>query len=97
MIVTAQKALTVESLQFVLKTIPLACAGFTGRVQGRGFIITGWAPQVQILHHPATGGFLTHCGYNSVIESISGCVPMLAWPMLAEQMMNTRYMLNLCY
>ncbi|KAG0566034.1 hypothetical protein M758_7G031800 [Ceratodon purpureus] len=68
--------------------------GFTDRIKDRGVIVTGWAPQVQILEHPATGGFFTHCGWSSVIESISGNVPMLAWPIQAEQRMNSSWLVD---
>ncbi|KAK5783584.1 hypothetical protein PVK06_038093 [Gossypium arboreum] len=43
---------------------------------------------MEILGHGSTGGFLTHCGWNSVLESISNGVPMIAWPLYAEQRMN---------
>ncbi|KAK8517605.1 hypothetical protein V6N13_127768 [Hibiscus sabdariffa] len=47
-----------------------------------------WAPQEQILSHPSVGGFLSHCGWNSTLESIMNGVPMIAWPLYAEQKMN---------
>lgn len=62
--------------------------GFLDRTQGRGLVVTNWAPQAQILGHASTGGFLTHCGWNSALESIVLGVPMIAWPLFAEQRMN---------
>ncbi|KAG0586461.1 hypothetical protein KC19_2G092000 [Ceratodon purpureus] len=50
---------------------------------------------VDILQHPATGGFFTHCGWSSVIESISANLPMLAWPIQAEQKMNSRWLVDI--
>ncbi|KAK9124087.1 hypothetical protein Sjap_013689 [Stephania japonica] len=64
--------------------------GFEERVKGRGFIIRGWAPQVLILFHSAIGGFLTHCGWNSALEGICAGVPMITWPMFAEQFTNEK-------
>lgn len=61
--------------------------GFLDRTAGKGKVI-GWAPQVRVLAHPAIGGFVSHCGWNSTLESIWFGVPMAAWPMHAEQHFN---------
>ncbi|GFP83856.1 zeatin o-xylosyltransferase [Phtheirospermum japonicum] len=63
--------------------------GFEERVEGIGMVERDWAPQPQILAHPSTGGFLSHCGWNSCVESISMGVPIAAWPMHSDQPANT--------
>ncbi|XBI88526.1 hypothetical protein VPH35_026490 [Triticum aestivum] len=64
--------------------------GFVERMEaaGRGLVVQCWAPQVEILAHPATGAFLTHCGWNSAQESLAAGVPMVGWPLSAEQFYN---------
>ncbi|EOA19108.1 hypothetical protein CARUB_v10007776mg [Capsella rubella] len=61
--------------------------GFLDRTLDRGKVI-GWAPQVAVLAKPAIGGFVTHCGWNSILESLWFGVPMVAWPLYAEQKVN---------
>ncbi|CAN6175813.1 unnamed protein product [Urochloa humidicola] len=63
-------------------------AGFLASTEGRGLVVKHWAPQVEVLRHRATGAFVTHCGWNSALEGITAGVPMLCWPMYAEQKMN---------
>lgn len=62
--------------------------GYEERIRGKGLILRDWAPQLEILGHPSTGGFVTHCGWNSSIESISMGVPVAAWPMHSDQPRN---------
>ncbi|CAD6333120.1 unnamed protein product [Miscanthus lutarioriparius] len=69
-------------------------AGFLERTDGRGRVVKLWAPQVDVLHHAATGAFVTHCGWNSVLEGIVAGVPMLCWPLYAEQKMNKVFMVE---
>lgn len=59
--------------------------GLEERVGDRGLIIKGWAPQLSILSHPSTGGFLSHCGWNSTVEAICCGVPILGWPIRGDQ------------
>nr|UHB15543.1 UDP-glycosyltransferase [Paris polyphylla] len=68
--------------------------GFEERVKGKGLLIKGWAPQVMILNHPAIGGFMTHCGWNSCLEGVSAGLPMITWPMYTEQFFNEKLIVN---
>ncbi|PIN14745.1 UDP-glucuronosyl and UDP-glucosyl transferase [Handroanthus impetiginosus] len=67
---------------------------FEERVEGRGLIVRGWAPQVLILSHQSVGGFLMHCGWNSTLEGVCAGVPMVTWPMFAEQFYNEKFIVN---
>ncbi|KAL0453127.1 UNVERIFIED_CONTAM: Zeatin O-glucosyltransferase [Sesamum latifolium] len=62
--------------------------GFEERVKERGIVVRDWAPQLEILGHFATGGFMSHCGWNSCMESISMGVPIAAWSMHSDQPRN---------
>lgn len=68
--------------------------GFEKRMETKGLIVRGWAPQVVILDHEAVGAFVTHCGWNSTIEGIAAGKPMVTWPVSAEQFFNEKLVTN---
>lgn len=65
--------------------------GFQELVGDRGRVVK-WAPQRDVLAHPAVGGFMTHCGWNSTLESICAGVPMICQPIFSDQLVTARYL-----
>ncbi|KAL6856095.1 hypothetical protein ACP4OV_018897 [Aristida adscensionis] len=66
--------------------------GFLERTGGRGLVATGWVPQLAVLAHGAVGGFLTHCGRNSLIEGLLFGKPLVMLPIYGDQGPNARLM-----
>ncbi|GFS36259.1 UDP-glucosyl transferase 78D2 [Actinidia rufa] len=68
---------------------PIFPEGFLENVLAFGKVVS-WAPQSQVLAHPSIGVFVTHCGWNSILESITGGVPMICRPFFGDQTLNSR-------
>ncbi|KAL3523622.1 hypothetical protein ACH5RR_016456 [Cinchona calisaya] len=64
--------------------------GFSERIGNRGKIVEEWAPQAKILKHSSTGAFVSHCGWNSITESMKFGIPIIAMPMQIDQPLNAR-------
>nr|XP_016454691.1 PREDICTED: beta-D-glucosyl crocetin beta-1,6-glucosyltransferase-like [Nicotiana tabacum] len=75
----------------ILEVLP---KGYFERVENRGIVIEGWAPQGRILEHSSIGGFVSHCGWSSVMESLNYGVPIIAMPMQHDQPLNARLVVN---
>ncbi|KAJ6830336.1 putative anthocyanidin 5,3-O-glucosyltransferase [Iris pallida] len=68
--------------------------GFLERTRGKGMVVKSWAPQAAVLAHRSVGGFVSHCGWNSTLEAVSSGVPIIAWPLYAEQRMNKVFLVE---
>ncbi|KAL3628502.1 hypothetical protein CASFOL_027548 [Castilleja foliolosa] len=76
--------------------------GFLERVGKKGLIVP-WCKQSAVLSHSSVGGFLTHCGWNSILESVWVGVPLICFPLIGDQITNRKVVvedwkigINLC-
>ncbi|KAI3519000.1 hypothetical protein L1887_07960 [Cichorium endivia] len=68
--------------------------GFLERTGNRGMVWTSWVPQLQILSHESVGGFLTHCGWGSIVEGLMFGHPLIMLPFLVDQGLNARALVD---
>ncbi|KAL8486276.1 hypothetical protein ACS0TY_023110 [Phlomoides rotata] len=68
--------------------------GFLDRVRNRGLVVSGWAPQTNILGHPSTGAFVSHCGWSSLSESIYYGVPVIGMPMKINMFIDAKMLVD---
>lgn len=73
---------------------PLLPEGFLDAVAGRGAVVP-WSPQERVLAHPATACFLTHCGWNSTLETVAAGVPVVAFPQWGDQCTDAKFLVDM--
>ncbi|EPS69352.1 hypothetical protein M569_05415, partial [Genlisea aurea] len=68
--------------------------GFLERTKHRGFVVKSWAPQTAVLAHESVAGFVSHCGQGSILEAATFGVPIIGWPLYAEQRLNRKFLVE---
>ncbi|KAJ1414502.1 UDP-glycosyltransferase family, conserved site [Sesbania bispinosa] len=66
---------------------------FLEETKGRGLVVT-WCQQEKVLMHPAVACFMTHCGWNSMLETVTAGVPVIAYPKRLDQPTIAKLIVN---
>eukprot|EP01018_Ginkgo_biloba_P038459 Gb_30787 [translate_table: standard] len=82
---------TIRSDKNALDFLP---EGFCIRTRGRGRVVMGWTNQLAVLSHASVGVFISHCGWNSTLEAIANGIPLICWPLFAEQHFNAKFIVE---
>jgi UDP:flavonoid glycosyltransferase YjiC (YdhE family) len=68
--------------------------GFLDAAGGGGGMVVPWSPQDRVLAHPAVACFLTHCGWNSTLETVAAGVPVVAFPQWGDQCTDAKFLVD---
>lgn len=75
----------IQNVKFVLRYG--TDTNITGNV-----LLMPWVPQNDLLGHPKTVAFITHCGNSGLYEGLNNAVPMIGLPLFGDQFFNCRKM-----
>jgi hypothetical protein len=67
--------------------------GFLEKAGDKGRVVH-WSPQEQVLAHPSVACFVTHCGWNSTMESLTSGMPVVAFPQWGDQVTDAVYLVD---
>ncbi|MED6134625.1 hypothetical protein PIB30_038720 [Stylosanthes scabra] len=88
-IATGLKASEKKFIWVVKESWDILPEGFISGLDDAGLVVT-WCNQLEVLAHPAIGCFVTHCGWNSVLEALSIGVPMVTVAQWSDQPTNAK-------
>ncbi|GLT86473.1 hypothetical protein SLE2022_046120 [Rubroshorea leprosula] len=67
--------------------------GFWEQLGDNGKVVQ-WSPQEKVLTHPSVACFVTHCGWNSTMESLCSGIPVVTFPQFGDQVTNAVYLID---
>ncbi|XP_059643666.1 UDP-glycosyltransferase 84B2-like [Cornus florida] len=66
---------------------------FLEETNGTGLVVS-WCNQAKVLMHPALACFVSHCGWNSILEAVAAGVPVIAFPEWTDQPTNAKLVVD---